>query len=85
MYFVYILQSKKDNSFYIGQCDNLDRRMSKHFDGLSKYTAAKRSLYLKYFEAYNTRTEALERERQIKSMKSKKYIVGLITNWSTSD
>ena len=59
--------------------------MSKHFDGLSKYTAAKRPLYLKYFEAYNTRTEAVKRERQIKSMKSKKYIVGLITNWSMSD
>ena len=30
-FFVYILQSLKDFSFYIGQCDDLDKRMSKHF------------------------------------------------------
>jgi len=45
-FFVYILQSLKDFSFYAGQCDDLDKRMSKHFDGFSKYTASKRSLRL---------------------------------------
>jgi putative endonuclease len=54
MYFVYILQSKKDASFYVGQCHDLDRRMSKHFDGFSKYTSTKRPLRLKYLEVYNT-------------------------------
>jgi GIY-YIG catalytic domain-containing protein len=39
-FFVYILQSMKDFSFYIGQCDDLDKRMSKHFDGFSKYTSS---------------------------------------------
>ncbi|WP_394800373.1 GIY-YIG nuclease family protein [Niabella pedocola] len=34
-YFVYILQSGKDASFYIGQCNDLDRRMAKHFDDLN--------------------------------------------------
>ena len=33
-FFVYILQSMKDFSFYIGQCNDLDSRMSKHFDGM---------------------------------------------------
>jgi hypothetical protein len=32
-FFVYILQSMKDFSFYIGQTNDLDSRMSKHFDG----------------------------------------------------
>ncbi len=84
MFYVYILQSLKDLSFYIGQCDDLDRRMSKHCDGLSKYTATKRPLRLKYFEVYHSRTEALKRERQIKNMKSRKYIEQLITNWNPS-
>ena len=43
-FFVYVLQSLKDFSFYVGQCDDLDRRMSKHFDGMRKYTASKRPL-----------------------------------------
>ena len=43
-FYVYVLQSLKDFSFYTGQCDDLDKRMSKHFDGFSKYTASKRPL-----------------------------------------
>jgi putative endonuclease len=81
MFYVYVLQSLKDHSFYIGQCEDLDRRMSKHFDGFSKYTATKRPLKLKYFEAYSTRTQALKRERQIKKIKSRKYIEQLIRDW----
>jgi putative endonuclease len=80
MYFVYILQSLKDFSFYVGQCDDLDKRMSKHFDGMSKYTASKRPLRLVYFETFQTRTEAIKREKQIKGMKSKKYLEDLIRN-----
>lgn len=80
-FYVYILQSLKDFSFYVGQCDDLDYRMSKHFDGMSKYTSSKRPLRLVYFEVFNTRTEALKREKEIKKMKSKKYIVRLLSEW----
>jgi putative endonuclease len=81
MFYCYILQSKKDFSFYVGQCKDLDSRMSKHFDGLSKYTASKRPLRLVYFEAFITRQAALIREKQIKAKKSKKYIEYLVNNW----
>ncbi|MCC6289715.1 MAG: GIY-YIG nuclease family protein [Chitinophagaceae bacterium] len=81
-FYVYILQSMKDFSFYIGQCSDLDKRMSKHTDGLSKYTATKRPWKLVYFELYKTRTEAITREKYIKAMKSKKYIIDLVTNWN---
>ena len=81
-FFVYILQSMKDFSFYIGQCDDLDRRMSKHFDGMSKYTASKRPWRLVYFEMLATRSLAIKRERELKSMKSSNYIRSLIKNWA---
>jgi putative endonuclease len=80
-FYVYILQSKKDQSFYIGQCNDLDSRMSKHFDGMSKYTAQKRPLRLVYFETFPTRSEAIKRERQIKAMKSRTYILQIIAGW----
>ena len=80
-FYVYILQSLMDLSYYIGQCDDLDKRMSKHFDGMSKYTASKRPLRLVYFEIYTTRNESINREKQIKKMKSRKYIELLIDNW----
>ena len=79
-FYVYILQSKKDNSFYIGQCDDLDKRMSKHFDGMSKYTASKRPLRLIYFEMVNSRNDAIRREKEIKKKKSRKYLEFLIDN-----
>ena len=82
-FYVYILQSMKDFSFYIGQCNDLDKRMSKHFDGMSRYTASKRPLRLVYFEVFESRSMALKRERQIKAMKSKSYLETLIKNWKT--
>lgn len=81
-FYVYILQSQKDFSFYIGQCADLDARMSKHFDGMSRYTACKRPWRLVYFEAIQTRSEAIKREKQIKAQRSRKYINLLIENWN---
>ena len=83
-FYVYVLQSLKDFSFYIGQCDDLDRRMSKHFDGLSKYSASKRPLRLVYFEMFPSRSEAIKREKAIKNQKSRKYIESLIASWHNS-
>ncbi|MGF2412096.1 MAG: GIY-YIG nuclease family protein, partial [Ferruginibacter sp.] len=65
-FFVYILQSMKDFSFYIGQSNDLDYRISKHNDGMSKYTASKMPWRLVYFEMYESRTDALQREKAIK-------------------
>ena len=79
-FFVYILQSLKDFSFYVGECDDLDKRMSKHFDGMSKYSATKRPWRLVYFEKYSTRSEAIKREKEIKRKKSRKFIEDLIRN-----
>jgi putative endonuclease len=80
-FFVYILQSMKDFSFYIGQCNDLDKRMSKHFDGMSKYTSSKRPWRLVYFEMYESRGLALKREKDIKKMKSRVYIEQLVKQW----
>ncbi|MBK7883191.1 MAG: GIY-YIG nuclease family protein [Chitinophagaceae bacterium] len=84
MFYVYILQSMKDFSFYIGQCNDLDKRMSKHFDGMSKYTSGKRPLRLVYFEKVDSRSEALKREKYIKSQKSRKFIALLIIKWKAN-
>jgi putative endonuclease len=83
-FYVYVLQSLKDFSFYIGQCDDLDRRMSKHFDGFSKYTASKKPLRLVYFEIFSSRSEAIKREKAIKNKKSRIFIENLIVCWRKS-
>ena len=78
-FYVYIIQSKKDFSFYIGQTNDLDARLSKHNDGFSKYSSTKIPWRLVYFEMFETRTDAIKREKEIKSKKSRKYIEFLIS------
>ncbi|MBK8983578.1 MAG: GIY-YIG nuclease family protein [Ignavibacteria bacterium] len=50
-YFTYIIQSLKDESFYIGYTSNLEKRINFHNSGLSKYTSG-RSAKLVYFEEF---------------------------------
>ena len=65
-YYTYIIGSLKDGSYYIGSCDDLDCRISKHNDGQSKYTGAKTPWQLSYFEVFETRSEAIKREYGVK-------------------
>jgi putative endonuclease len=78
MFYVYILQSKVDASFYIGQTENLDKRLLYHNEGLSKYTNRKKPWEVVYFEEYTTRTEAIQRERFLKKQRNSTFYKSLI-------
>jgi len=67
MYYVYVLLSKKDGKFYIGQTNNLKKRLNRHYAGLVKSTRHRRPLELLLFEEYATRSEAMKRETFLKS------------------
>ncbi|MBW2215707.1 MAG: GIY-YIG nuclease family protein [Deltaproteobacteria bacterium] len=77
-YFVYILQSQKDGSYYIGSSQELSSRLARHNQGRAKYTKNKRPWDLVYQEAFSDRSSAMKRENAIKKRKSKKYIESLI-------
>lgn len=67
MFFVYILQCS-DNSFYTGYTNNIDKRLQAHNAGkASKYTRTRLPVKLIYVEELATKSEALKREKQIKS------------------
>jgi putative endonuclease len=77
-FFVYIIQSKKDNYYYIGSTHDLVSKLERHNQGRSKYTKAKRPWDLIYFEKYPDRPAASKRENQIKKRKSKTFIETLV-------
>ena len=77
-YFVYILYSKKIDKYYVGETDKVESRLNSHRKGISRYTSIADDWVLVYLEYYNSRTEAIQRERAIKRMKSRKYIEDLI-------
>ena len=70
MYFVYILKSLKVLRYYIGSSENVDRRLSDHNSGKVKSTKAYRPWKVVYLETFNIKSDALKREKQIKSYKS---------------
>jgi putative endonuclease len=74
MYFVYILQSARDKSYYIGYTSNIENRLWEHNEGRTGYTKLKRPWSLIYQEEYKTRKEAMVREKYLKKQKSKVYL-----------
>ncbi len=79
MFYVYILYSAKLNRYYTGSCESIEARLQRHNLGTVTSTRSGKPWELKYFEDFNTRQEALNRELQIKKMKSRAYIENLIT------
>ena len=62
MFFVYILKSELDNSFYIGYTSNLERRLEEHNTGKSRYTSKKKPWKLKYYEEFESKSDAIKWE-----------------------
>jgi putative endonuclease len=77
-FYVYIIQSEYDGTYYIGSTQNLPDRLERHHQGRSKYTKAKRPWKLAYSEEHPDRSSAVKRENQIKSRKSKHFIETLV-------
>jgi putative endonuclease len=77
-YYVYILFSPKLNKYYIGSTNNLQRRLSDHNRGKSTFTKPGIPWELKHFEEFESKTQACQREMEIKRRKDRKYIENLI-------
>ena len=69
MYYVYVLKSEKDGRLYIGQTNDLEKRLQRHNLGKVISTVKRRPLYLIYSEEYQSRREAMNRETYLKSLK----------------
>jgi putative endonuclease len=83
VYYVYILQSIKNNKLYIGQTNNLNRRLEDHNAGCgSKYTRQNGPWVLVYSESHQDRISAVRRERFLKSTRGsqeKKQLAGRLS------
>jgi putative endonuclease len=68
-HYVYVILCE-DGSFYTGYTKNLDARMKLHVKGKgARYTRIHRPKKLVYFEEFNSRAEAMKRERKLKRLK----------------
>lgn len=69
-YYVYIIKSEKDGTYYKGSCENYIERFEEHNAGLSGYTSYKIPWKLIYAEKHPETRSALIRERKLKRQKA---------------
>ncbi|MBQ9887007.1 MAG: GIY-YIG nuclease family protein [Lachnospiraceae bacterium] len=66
--YVYILKCS-DASFYTGWTNNLEKRLAAHNSGKgAKYTRTRLPVELVYYEAFESKSEAMSREWHIKRL-----------------
>ena len=73
-YYVYILYSKVLDKYYIGQTNDVGKRLERHNKGYEKFTSRGIPWELKGFKEFETRKEAIKEEKRIKNFKSRKRI-----------
>ena len=79
-FIVYIIYSSLKNKFYIGFTSNLEERIIRHNQKSKGFTGNTNDWKIVYTERYATKLEAISREKQIKSWKSRIKIQELISN-----
>ena len=81
MYQVYVLYSPSFGKIYIGYTSDLDARLRSHNEESTKgYTKRYRPWEVVYTENYESRSEAMRREKALKGGQGRKWIWEEIIN-----
>lgn len=72
-YYFYLLKSLKDNKFYSGATNNLQRRFKEHNLGKSKATKNRLPFELIYSQEFETKHEAFAFEWKFKHTKETRF------------
>jgi putative endonuclease len=78
-YFVYILESENDGRHYKGQTSDIDKRIKEHNSGKTKSTKGYMPWKLVYFETFETREEAVLREKYFKTGSGREFLKEKLT------
>ena len=81
-YFVYILESLKSGRYYVGYAADVEERLEYHNRGATRSTRGWRPWRIAYIESHSEKRDAMKREREIKRMKSRRYIRKLVEDAS---
>ena len=78
-FFIYILYSQEIDQYYVGHSADIEDRAFRNRNSGSRATKKAKDWKLKYHEEFKTKSEAYQREIEIKKKKSRKYIEWLIS------
>jgi len=77
-YFTYVLYSDTRKRLYIGQTNNIEKRIKEHNSGKVDSTRPYRPYRLIYLEEFNSRKESLIREKELKFSHSRRKLKSFI-------
>ena len=81
MFYVYVLQSVKDDGLYIGYSAALRKRLVQHKTGTAFATSYRAPWKLIYYEAYLEAADAKGREVFLKSGSGRKFLMKQLTHY----
>jgi putative endonuclease len=80
-FYTYALFSEQYNKIYIGYSSDVNRRLLAHNDDRNKgWTAKFRPWKIIYTESSESKSEAMKREKQLKTAKGREFIWSIIKN-----
>jgi putative endonuclease len=74
LYFAYVIKSEVADFYYKGHCSDLDRRLAQHNAGNTVSIRRHIPFKLIYAEPFETRQEAIARERYFKSAAGRRFL-----------
>lgn len=74
MFYVYVLKSQKDGNYYVGYTSDLKKRLQAHNSCSVPSTKYRTPFDLVYYEASQCQSDALRREKYLKTTYGKRYI-----------
>ncbi len=78
MHYVYIIYSQKIDKYYIGSTRNIPGRIRRHNECNKGFTSTGKPWAVVYQEKFDIKTEAIQRESQLKKWKNRSRIESLI-------
>ena len=81
MYFVYVLQSSKDEKYYVGYTNNIRRRLEEHNNGKVTITMHRKPFRLVYLEGYLHQQDATSREKFFKTGWRRTHLKKVLKNY----
>jgi len=74
MWFAYALRSNVDGGLYVGMTSRLEERIKEHNAGSNRSTRPRLPLELVYAERFDSRSEARNREKYLKSGVGREFL-----------
>ena len=74
MYYVCVLKNYRDGIRYVGSGESVEERLKRHNKGDYRFTKGHTPWKLVYEEQFDTRSEAVRREKFLKSGKGREYL-----------